>query len=94
MICEYWAPLFKSNGFKKLSESRRAFKEQVRKVSTINRKDLMSSKIYWVFQGKLPLAIMFHQKLCSMSKIITENWGILQVNPVLQKVFREKPIIN
>ena len=67
-----------TNTFKERGYLKSSLKDQVSKVSTMNRKDLlslkMSSRVY-----QMSLAIIYHRTLPTMSKTILKNWVILRI---------------
>ena len=58
----------------------------------MNRNNLLRSKGSAKINQTL-IAIRYCRTLSNMSKIITKNWDILQINSELQRVFKEIPII-
>ena len=78
--------------FKERGYSESLLKKQLTKVNTMNRNNLLRSKGSAKINQTL-IAITYCRTLSNMSKIITKNWDILQINSELQKVFKKIPII-
>ena len=58
----------------------------------MDRKDLLTPKVT-TKKRRLPLIVTYNQTLPNINEIIKKHWNILKINPILEKVFSEKPVV-
>ena len=59
----------------------------------MERKKLLSNNKRTI-QNRIPVSITYNRYLLNISNITTKYWNILQISPILQKVFKNKPMIT
>ena len=59
----------------------------------MKRKQLFSTN-KGTIQSHIPISITYNRSLPNIFNIIIKNWNFLQVSPILQKVFDNKPMIT
>ena len=84
---------------KELNESlrKRGFQQQsltnnIRKASTKKRENLLTYKTK-LQTNRVPFITTFNKSLPKIKAAIEDNWNLLQINPNLSEIFKEKPIL-
>ena len=65
---------------------------QFKKASDIDRKETLKYK-EWTDTRCLVFSTTFNKKLQNIRQCFDENWPLLSINPVISKVFKEKPVV-
>ena len=62
-------------------------------MKNMERKKLLSTNKRTI-QNRIPVSITYSRYLLNISNISAKYWNILQISPILQKVFENKPMIT
>jgi len=65
---------------------------QINKVDAFDRNQLLTKKKKATL-NRIPISLTYNRTLPNIKSILQKNWNILQINPSLQTVFENHPVI-